>query len=74
MVNLQQLAQQMSQNPNQALQQMFGNRPDYARIQQMVQGKTPEQLSQIVFNMANTYQIPHQQVVAMAQQIGLNLK
>lgn len=63
-------------NPVQTIvtREMFGNRPDYARIQQMVQGKTPEQLSQIVFNMANTYQIPREQVVAMAQQIGLNLK
>lgn len=45
---------QGSQNPMQLMQQMFGGNPLFNRAMQMGQGKSPEQLQQIVRNIAHT--------------------
>ena len=45
---------QGSQNPMQLMQQMFGGNPLFNQSMQMGQGKSPEQLQQIVRNIAHT--------------------
>lgn len=45
---------QGSQNPMQLMQQMFGGNPLFNQAMQMGQGKSPEQLQQIVRNIAHT--------------------
>lgn len=65
--------QMFRQNPQQTLNSMFGNRPEYNQVMQMVQGKSPQELSQIARNLANSYGISPQQLQTMAHQFGLNI-
>lgn len=71
---MQQQLQQISQNPNAMMANMFGNRTDYSRVMSMVAGKSPQELTQLALNVANTYGWNRQQVEALANQIGLNLQ
>lgn len=61
-------------NPNAMMANMFGNRQDYARVQSMVANKSPQELSQLVFSVARDMGIPEQQVMTLANQIGLSLQ
>lgn len=64
----------MVNNPNVMMANMFGNRKDYANVQNMVANKSPQELSQLVFSVARDMGIPEQQVMTLANQIGLSLQ
>lgn len=61
-------AMQGGQNPMQWLAQMSGRNPQFQQLQQIVQGKSPEQLMQIADNMARERGTT---VQALAQQMGI---
>lgn len=61
-------------NPNVMMASMFGKRKDYANVQNMVVNKSPQELSQLVFSVARDRGIPEQQVMTLANQIGLSLQ
>lgn len=61
-------AMQGGQNPMQWLAQMSGKNPQLQQLQQIVQGKSPDQLMQIADNMAKERGTT---VQALAQQMGL---
>ena len=42
------------QNPQTAMQHMFGNDPKFQQAMKMAQGKTPDQLKETAFNLAKT--------------------
>lgn len=59
-------------NPQQMLG-MFGNNPMFQQAQKMMQGKTPEQMREVINNVAKQKGINEQQLRQMAQQFGLKL-
>lgn len=42
------------QNPQTAMQHMFGNDPKFQQAMKMAQGKTPDQLKETALNLAKT--------------------
>lgn len=62
-----------SANPMQMLQQMFGKNPNYQRAMQMTQGKSPEQLQQIVSNLAKQRGMNTQDLQQMVSKMGFKL-
>ena len=73
MLNPMQLIQliQGGGNPMQMLQQMAGNNPQAAQTMNILRGKNPQQVRQVVENMARQRGTTIEQ---MAQQMGLPLK
>lgn len=59
---------QGSQNPMGVLQNMCGNNPAFANLQQLINGKGPQQLEQIARNMAKERGV---NIDAMIAQMGL---
>lgn len=45
------------QNPQTAMQHMFGNDPKFQQAMKMAQGKTPDQLKETALNLANVYPV-----------------
>lgn len=64
---------QNNPNPMAMIQQMAGNDPVMQRTMQMVQGKSPEQIQQIIRNIANTNGMSEQQLQQFVSQFGLRL-
>ena len=53
------------------LQGMYGNNPNYAQVMQMVQGKSPQQMQQMVMQLAQKQGIPQEQLQQMLAQMGV---
>ena len=68
-----QLIQMMSGNPNpQALmQQMFGGNPVFSRAMEMSKGKSPEQMQQMIRNVAKARGMDDAQLNQFVGQFGL---
>lgn len=62
-----------SNNPMGLMQTMLGNNPAFGRAMEMAQGKSPEQLKSTVFNLAQQRGISQQQLIQMANQLGIKL-
>lgn len=62
-----------SQNPMGMMQQMFGNNPMMSRAMQMSQGKSPQELQQVVMNLAQQRGISQEQLQQMMNQFGLKM-
>lgn len=60
-----------SGDPMQMLQQTFGQNPNFQRAMQMAQGKSPQQLQQIVSNLAQQRGMSMQELQQMAGQMGI---
>lgn len=43
------------QNPQTAMQHMFGNDPKFQQAMKMAQGKTPDQLKETALNLKSTF-------------------
>lgn len=73
MFNPLQLMQMLGSNPNpQALmQQMFGSNPVFNRAMEMTQGKSPEQIQQIVRNVAKARGMNETQLNQFLNNFGL---
>lgn len=59
-------------NPNMFMQQ-FGNNPLMQQAQKMTAGKTPDQIANIVSNIAQQKNIDMNQLRQIAQMFGLKL-
>lgn len=53
------------QNPQTAMQHMFGNDPKFQQAMKMAQGKTPDQLKETAFNLAKTQGIDPKQIMGV---------
>lgn len=53
------------------MQQMFGSNPVFSRAMEMTQGKSPEQIQQIVRNVAKARGMNEQQLNQFISQFGL---
>lgn len=53
------------------MQQMFGSNPVFNRTIEMTQGKSPEQIQQIIRNVAKARGINEQQLNQFISQFGL---
>lgn len=51
------------QNPQTAMQHMFGNDPKFQQAMKMAQGKTPDQLKETALNLAKTQGIDPKQIM-----------
>lgn len=72
MFNPMQLMQIMnSPNPQAVMQQMFGNNPVFNRVMQMTHGKSPEQIQQLVRNVAQSRGMNEMQLNQFLNNFGL---
>lgn len=60
-------------NPMQMAQSIFGNNPLFAQAQKMAYGQSPEQIKQIIMNVAKEKNISSQELNQWASQFGLSL-
>lgn len=60
-------------DPVMFLQQRYGNTPAYQKTMAMMQGKNPQQIQQVVFNLAKQKGIDINQLMQMANVLGLRL-
>lgn len=60
-------------NPMMFLQQRYGNTPEFQKTMQMMQGKNPQQVQQVVMNLAQQRGVDINQLRQMAQSLGLRL-
>lgn len=64
---------QNNQNPMGLLQQMAGSNPIMQRTMQMVQGKSPEQIQQIIRNVARSNNMSEEQLQQFVSQFGMKI-
>lgn len=64
---------QSSNNPMALMQNMLGGNPLFQRAMQMGQGKSPEQLQQVVKNLAQQRGMNEQQLNQFLSQFGLRI-
>lgn len=58
------------QNPQTAMQHMFGNDPKFQQAMKMAQGKTPDQLKETAFNLAK---IDPKQIMGVLSNFGIKI-
>lgn len=62
---------QNNANPMGLMNQMFGNNPIFQQVMQMTQGKNPNQIQQIIKNVAHEKGMNEQQLNQFINQFGL---
>lgn len=62
---------QNNANPMGLMNQMFGSNPIYQQVMQMTQGKNPNQIQQIIKNVAHERGMNEQQLNQFIGQFGL---
>lgn len=62
---------QNNANPMGLMNQMFGSNPIYQQVMQMTQGKNPNQIQQIIKNVAHERGMNDQQLNQFISQFGL---
>lgn len=62
-----------SQNPMQMMQQMFGNDPIFGRALQMSQGKSPQEIEQVMSNICQQRGLDYNQFKRALSQFGIKL-
>lgn len=62
---------QNNANPMELMNQMFGSNPIYQQVMQMTQGKNPNQIQQIIKNIAHERGMNDQQLNQFINQFGL---
>ena len=60
-------------NPMQAFQRMFGNNPVFSRLNQMVDGKSEEEVKQIVFNLCKERGLNIEKGISILKGVGFKL-
>lgn len=68
-----QMFSQLQSNPNPmaTMQQLFGNDPRFQQAMKMAEGRSPQELQQVVMNLAQTRGIDPRMVQGLMQQMGL---
>lgn len=64
---------QNNNNPMGLMQNMFGSNPVFQKVMQMTQNKSPEEIQQIVRNIASQQGMNEQQLGQFISQFGLKL-
>lgn len=74
-VNPMQLIAQMQRggNPMQVMQSMVGNNPQFKRVMQMVDGKSPAEMRQVAQNLCQQRGIDFNQALGQLKQMGINV-
>lgn len=78
MQNPMQLIQMLNQirnsgNPMAVMQSVFGNNPAYNRAMEMAKGKKPQEMEQVIKNMAKERGIDENQLKQMASVFGIKM-
>ena len=78
MPNPMQIMQMLNQiknsgNPTMAMQSMFGNNPVYNRAIEMSKGKKPQEIQQIIKNLAKERGIDETQLQQLASMFGIRM-
>lgn len=60
-------------NPINFMQNMLGSNPQFQRVMQMVDGKTPEEMKQVAMNLCEQQGIDFSQAVNQMKSMGLNI-
>lgn len=61
-----------SQNPVGMMKQMFGDNPFLQQAMRMTEGKSPDAMKEVIFNVAKQKGIPMEQVSNIAKMFGMN--
>lgn len=64
---------QNAQNPMSLIQNMFGSNPQFQRVMQMVDGKTPAEMEQIAKNLCAQSGVDFSSAVGNMRRMGLNI-
>ena len=62
---------QGSANPMGMMQQMLSNNPMFSQAMKMAQGRDPNEIMQVINNVAQQKGIPPEQIQQMMQQFGI---
>lgn len=60
-------------NPINFMQNILGSNPQFQRVMQMVNGKTPEEMKQVAMNLCEQQGIDFSQAVNQMKSMGLNI-
>ena len=60
-------------NPINFMQNIVGSNPQFQRVMQMVDGKTPEEMKQVAMNLCEQQGIDFSQAVNQMKSMGLNI-
>ena len=60
-------------NPINFMQNILGSNPQFQRVMQMVDGKTPEEMKQVAMNLCEQQGIDFLQAVNQMKSMGLNI-
>lgn len=60
-------------NPINFMQNILGSNPQFQRVMQMVDGKTPEEMKQVAMNLCEQQGIDFSQAVNQMKSMGLNI-
>lgn len=60
-------------NPINFMQNILGSNPQFKRVMQMVDGKTPEEMKQVAMNLCEQQGIDFSQAVNQMKSMGLNI-
>lgn len=60
-------------NPINFMQNILGSNPQFQRVMQMVDGKTPEEMKQVAMNLCEQQGIDFSQAVNHMKSMGLNI-
>lgn len=60
-------------NPINFMQNILGSNPQFQRVMQMVDGKTPEEMKQVAMNLCEQQGIDFSQAVNQMKSMGLNV-
>lgn len=60
-------------NPINFMQNILGSNPQFQRVMQMVDGKTPEEMQQVAMNLCEQQGIDFSQAVNQMKSMGLNI-
>lgn len=60
-------------NPMQMLEGMLGNNPQYRRVMQMVQGKSPAEMRQVAQNLCEQRGIDFNEALGQIKQMGIDV-
>ncbi len=56
-----------------AIEQIYGNSPLFKQAKEMVQGKSPQEISQTIQNVCKTKGINYEEIKSIAQSFGVTI-
>ena len=72
-MQMMQMMQKAKGNPMQMIDSMMGGNPQYQRVMQMVNGKSPKEVRQVVMNLCEQQGVDFTGMVEQMKGMGINV-